>query len=142
MADVLDVAARSRMMSAVRSRNTAPEMLVRRFLHALGFRYRLHVRKLPGSPDIVLPRYRTVVFVHGCFWHQHPGCSKAKLPASNKQFWAEKLGGNAARDQAIISALQQEGWTVLVIWECETRTEERLESLAHKIGATNAAQRG
>jgi DNA mismatch endonuclease, patch repair protein len=131
--DVVDVATRSRMMSAVRSRNTAPEMRVRRFLHACGFRYRLHVRALPGCPDIVLPKFRTAIFVHGCFWHQHSGCAKARLPTSNSAFWADKLARNVARDRAAIYSLEQDGWRVLVVWECETRQQEQLHDLASTI---------
>ena len=120
MPDIVSREVRSRMMSGIRGKNTQPEMRVRRFLHSRGFRYRLHVRELPGHPDIVLPRYRTVVFVHGCFWHQHPGCKYAAKPDTNSTFWAAKLSRNQERDEAQIAELKNHGWVVVVVWECET----------------------
>lgn len=119
---------RSRMMSRVRSRNTAAEIRVRSYLHRAGFRYRLHEAKLPGSPDIVLPKYRAVVFVHGCFWHQHPGCPRASLPKSNTEFWRNKLSRNIERDLENRRALESSGWKVFVVWTCEIG-KERLEDL-------------
>jgi DNA mismatch endonuclease (patch repair protein) len=133
MADVVDGKTRSRMMAAVRTKHTAPELRVRKYLHAVGLRYRLHVRALPGSPDIVLPKYRAVVFVHGCFWHQHAHCAKAKLPTTNQSFWSEKLSGNARRDRRTRQALRDTGWKPLIVWECETRNPQRLARLAEKI---------
>ena len=106
-------------MSRVRSADTKPERIVRSLLHRQGFRFRLHVKELPGHPDIVLPKFRTVIFVHGCFWHQHGGCSKSKLPDTNTAFWRYKLGDNAQRDRRNVSALEAAGWRVFVIWECE-----------------------
>lgn len=120
-------------MAAVRTRDTAPEMRVRRALHAAGLRYRLHDRRLPGSPDLVFARYRAVVFVHGCFWHQHPGCPKSALPATNHEFWAHKLRGNAERDRRQVAALEQAGWRVHVVWECESRDLGRLALLADAL---------
>jgi DNA mismatch endonuclease (patch repair protein) len=115
---------RSEIMSAVRKTDTAPEMRVRRLLHRLGFRFRLHRRDLPGKPDVVLPKHRTAVFVHGCFWHCHD-CPKGTLkPATNRRFWAKKLADNLARDTRNRMALEARGWRVLVIWECETRNTE------------------
>lgn len=105
-------------MSKIRSGDTKPEMIVRRLLFALGFRYRLHVRKLPGVPDLVLKKYGAVVFVHGCFWHAHKGCPRATVPKSNEHFWHEKLTRNKARDAAVCSDLLQAGWRVLTVWEC------------------------
>ncbi|MCI0152212.1 very short patch repair endonuclease [Paraburkholderia sediminicola] len=106
-------------MQSVKRQNTAPELVVRRILHAMGYRFRLHRKDLPGTPDIVLPRHRKIVLVHGCFWHGHAGCPRARLPASNVQTWHRKLEGNQRRDQGNIVALEGLGWDVLVIWECE-----------------------
>lgn len=119
MPDIVDRATRSRMMSGIRGKDTKPELEVRRFLHRLGFRYRLHDKRLPGRPDVVLPRYRTVVFVHGCFWHQHRGCKLATTPGTNAAFWQNKLQGNVTRDQRQQSALTELGWRSLTVWECE-----------------------
>jgi DNA mismatch endonuclease (patch repair protein) len=127
--DRLTRAQRSKLMSAVGSRDTSPELRVRRILHRLGFRFRLHRKDLPGRPDIVLPRLNTVVFVHGCFWHGH-GCIKGRVrPASNADFWDEKLASNQARDQRNLQDLAAAGWKAIVIWECETRSVERLAEL-------------
>ena len=120
-------------MSGIRARDTKPELLVRRFLHANGLRYRLHVKSLPGTPDLVLPRWKTVIFVHGCFWHQHPGCKAAARPKSRPDYWNRKLDGNMARDARHLDELAAAGWTALVIWECETRDPQRLAALAASI---------
>ena len=112
-------------MRRVRGKDTAPEMLVRRLVHRMGFRYRLHRRDLPGSPDLVFPGRRKVVFVHGCFWHQHD-CSRGKRPSTNETFWNSKLDGNIRRDKINISALQEKEWGVLVVWECETKNSDQL----------------
>ncbi len=119
MADVVDKATRSRMMSGIKGKNTKPELLVRRYLHGRGLRYRLHVKRLPGTPDLVLPKYRTVVFVHGCFWHQHKGCRYATIPKTRQEFWLEKLTANCSRDLANEIKLGELGWRVVTIWECE-----------------------
>ncbi|MFB8277222.1 very short patch repair endonuclease [Nocardia colli] len=124
---------RSRTMRAVRSRDTAPEMAVRRFLHAAGLRYRLHDRRLPGKPDLVFPRRRIVLFVHGCFWHQHPGCPRSARPASNTEYWTSKLDGNIARDLRRHHELEAEGWRVLTIWECQTRDRSALTDLLTQV---------
>ena len=108
-------------MSRIRSNDTAPELVVRSFLHRNGFRFRLHAKTLPGHPDIVLPKYKTVVEVRGCFWHRHLGCSKATTPSSNADFWNAKFKRNVERDRKNILALQKLGWQVIVVWECETR---------------------
>jgi len=124
---------RSEMMSRIGSQNTKPEMVVRKGLHAAGFRYRLHARNLPGSPDIVLPKYRSVILVHGCFWHAHKGCRNFRLPKSNTDFWREKLVLNAERDTRQLKELQDAGWRTLVVWECATRdfsTKKLLETIA------------
>ena len=110
---------RHRNMSAVKGKDTKPEILVRKWLHAAGYRFRLHVKELPGKPDIVLPKYKTVIFVNGCFWHQHQGCPHAKLPATNKEFWEDKLRKNAERDARNYQELRARGWKVRIIWECE-----------------------
>lgn len=136
MADVVDRSTRSHMMAAVRSRNTAPELRVRRYLHAAGLRFKLHPRELAGRPDIVLPRHSAVIFVHGCFWHLHARCAKAKLPETNRAFWSEKLGTNVRRDRATRKRLQTEGWRVLIVWECETRDPQRLLQLLEQVRGT------
>jgi len=134
MVDVVDKATRSRMMSGIRGKDTKPELLVRRYLYSRGLRFRLHVADLPGKPDIVLPRFRKIVFVHGCFWHQHAGCKYATLPSSRTEFWASKLSDNVVRDQYQIAALEGLGWGVLIVWECELRDGvTRLESLYSEI---------
>lgn len=109
-------------MSRVGSKNTKPELLVRSMLHGMGYRFRLHRKDLPGSPDIVLPKHGAVVFVHGCFWHQHPGCRKATLPRNNSEFWKTKLERNMRRDAENQRRLLESGWRVLVLWECEIRS--------------------
>lgn len=125
MADVVDAATRSRMMAGIRGKNTRPEMILRRGLHARGFRYRLHDRRLPGSPDLVFPGRRAVIFIHGCFWHGH-GCHLFRLPATRREFWEAKIEGNRARDEAAEAALMADGWRVLTIWECALKGRERL----------------
>lgn len=120
-------------MRAVHSRDTHPEMLVRRFLHALGLRFRLHDKRLPGTPDLVFASRRVALFVHGCFWHQHPGCPAAARPASHADYWNHKLDGNIARDARQQAALRALGWTAIVIWECETRDAGKLAALAEQI---------
>ena len=118
---------RSRLMSRIRSRDTKPEMAVRRLIHAMGFRYRLHRRDLPGCPDLVFPRHRKIVLVHGCFWHSHAGCRAGRVPSSNADFWLPKLRRNTERDAANEEALRGLGWSVLVLWECQTRKAPELE---------------
>ncbi len=119
-------------MARVRGRDTKPEMAVRRYLHARGLRFRLHRRGLPGKPDLVFPSRRVAVFVHGCFWHQHPGCRRAKLPQMRADFWRRKLEANVERDAAALAALEAAGWTTLVMWECEVGPEA-LERLYERI---------
>lgn len=106
------------MMRGIRGKDTHPELVVRSFLHRAGFRYRLHARDLPGSPDIVLPRWNAVIFVHGCFWHQHKGCPKSTLPSSNRRFWQAKFAANTARDLRNLRHLRRLGWRTKVVWEC------------------------
>lgn len=117
---------RSDIMRAVKRAHTAPEIVVRQALHALGLRFRLHRRDLPGSPDIVLPKFRTVVFVHGCFWHRHPICRYATTPKSRQEYWLPKFEANLERDARKEAQLRELGWRVLVVWECETKSLEAL----------------
>ena len=126
--DTLDGQQRSARMSLVRAKNTKPELLVRRLVHGLGYRYRLHRRTLPGTPDLVFPGRDKVIFVHGCFWHRHPGCERARMPKSRLEFWVPKLEGNAQRDARDVRALRRLGWSVMTIWECQLRDMTRLEN--------------
>ncbi|NLX60449.1 MAG: DNA mismatch endonuclease Vsr [Phycisphaerae bacterium] len=120
--------ARSRNMAAIRSRNTRPELLVRSVVHRLGYRFRLHHRDLPGTPDLVLPRYRAAIFVHGCFWHAHSCRSGSRCPRTNTAYWTAKRHRNRARDRRACLALRKDGWRVLTVWECETKDLVRLAS--------------
>ncbi len=128
MAERLTKERRSWNMSRIRSRDTRPEILVRSLLHRMGFRFRLHVRALPGRPDIVLPHHRTVIFVHGCFWHQHQGCVDGKRPATRTGYWEPKLARNVTRDTEHRAVLRALGWKVIVIWECEALRPEVLRN--------------
>lgn len=120
---------RSRVMRQVRSKDTSPEVRVRSLIHRAGYRFRLHVKGMAGKPDIVMPRHKTVVFVNGCFWHRHPGCRYASTPKANAEYWQRKFEGNVARDEKVHAVLRDNGWNVLVIWECQTRDSTVLESL-------------
>jgi len=126
MTDVFDPETRSRIMSRVKGRDTSPELIVRRMLHAMGYRFRLHDASLPGRPDIVLPRHGKIVQVHGCFWHGHRGCKRATTPASNTEFWKNKIEGNKARDSRVERRLRRWGWSVMTVWECQTKDPDRL----------------
>jgi DNA mismatch endonuclease (patch repair protein) len=121
MADVHDKATRSYNMSQVRSKNTIPEMLVRKFLHAYGFRYRLNVKDLPGKPDIVLPKYKTIIFIHGCFWHGHKDCKYSALPQTRREWWLAKINLNKINDAKTLKALQKGGWKIIVLWTCHLK---------------------
>ena len=125
--DTLTHAERSTRMGLIRGKDTKPELRVRSIAHRCGYRYRLHVSGLPGKPDLVFPRRRKVVFVHGCFWHRHLGCSLARLPKSRLSFWLPKLTNNRQRDVRNIARLRRAGWKVKVIWECETKSADRIE---------------
>ena len=125
--DKLSREQRSRNMSLIRGKDTKPEILVRRYLFSRGLRFRKNDRRLPGHPDIVLPKYRTVIFVNGCFWHGHEGCRYFVMPKSNTEFWQNKIRTNRARDAATYARLRELGWTVLVIWECEINTISKRE---------------
>ena len=129
MTDKLTKEKRSWNMSRIRSGNTKPEIVVRRSLHALGYRFRLHRNDLPGRPDIVLSKYKTAIFVHGCFWHRHEGCEFAYTPKSKVQFWKTKFQKNIERDKKVIEELQQLGWTPKIIWECQTKNADSLQKL-------------
>lgn len=123
--DTVSPAKRSSVMAQVKGRDTRPEKVVRSLLFRHGFRFRLHRADLPGTPDIVLPRYKTVVFVHGCFWHRHPGCKRASMPASNVAYWERKFQRTVLRDAANQAALERLGWRVIILWECALRTLEQ-----------------
>jgi DNA mismatch endonuclease (patch repair protein) len=136
--DKLNPEHRSWNMSRIRSRNTRPERVVRSLLHRAGFRFRLNVRTLPGSPDIVLPRHRCVIFVHGCFWHRHPGCRYCYTPKSRVDFWNKKFEANVSRDKRTGEELEKLGWRVIVVWECEIGQEEKLKvTLSEMIRSGN-----
>ncbi|MFC7498466.1 very short patch repair endonuclease [Enterovirga sp. GCM10030262] len=133
MVDTLTPAERSERMRRIRSSNTKPEVLLRSALHARGLRFRLHRRQLPGKPDVVLPRHRVAVFVHGCFWHRHEGCKVATTPKSNTQFWVDKFDRNVARDKRVRSELEAAGWRVIVSWECEVDTPAKAAATAERL---------
>ena len=122
--DVLTPEQRHKNMSRIRGQDTKPEEIVRKYLFSKGFRYRKNDRRYPGKPDIVLPKYRAVIFINGCFWHQHAGCRYASIPKSRQDFWLPKLRGNVERDQQNIDALTKSGWRVIVVWECEIRLKK------------------
>ena len=126
MTDVFSKEKRSWIMSRGRGRDTKPEILVRSFVHRMGFRFRIHRRDLPGNPDIVLPRHGKVIFVHGCFWHGHKRCQRSKRPTTNKGFWNKKLDENIERDKRFQRKLRLMGWKVLVLWQCEVRKPEKM----------------
>jgi DNA mismatch endonuclease (patch repair protein) len=134
MVDVVDRITRSRMMAGIQGKNTKPERLLRSALHRLGLRYRLHVADLPGRPDIVLPRYRAAIEVHGCFWHRHGSCAFATTPTSNIAFWRSKFGQTTKRDKRNLTALQECGWRVAVVWECSIN-DVGAETIARRIAA-------
>lgn len=133
MADIVDKPTRSRMMAGIRGTNTKPEIIVRKYLFAAGYRYRLHVRRLAGHPDIVLPRLQSAIFVHGCFWHRHARCKYAYMPRSNIAFWKKKFAENVERDRKVRRQLKQSGWRVHVIWECQVN-ERGLARLLQTLG--------
>lgn len=124
MSDVVDKTTRSRMMAGIRGKNTKPELIVRRFLHARGFRYRLHYSRLPGQPDIIMPKHKVAIFVHGCFWHRHQGCRYTTNPEQNRDKWLEKFKQNIDRDKIQITKLIELNWRVIIIWECSLRSVE------------------
>jgi DNA mismatch endonuclease (patch repair protein) len=135
MADIFDKKTRSKIMSSIRSKDTKPELLVRKFLFSKGFRFRVNDKKLPGKPDIVLPKYKTVIFVHGCFWHGHEDCKYFSLPKTRSEWWFEKIGKNKSRDKKNVSVLRKEKWKVIEIWECELKKgkERTLKKVVKKL---------
>jgi len=136
MVDSIEAQARSRIMAAIRSKNTKPEQLLRKALFARGYRYRIHVNKLAGSPDIALSKWGAVIFVHGCFWHAH-GCGHVRLPKSNRAFWKRKLTRNIERDQTAKAELIKQGWRVLIVWDCafKGKTPQQVNALADRVEA-------
>jgi DNA mismatch endonuclease (patch repair protein) len=134
MSDVHDKATRSYNMSQIKGKNTKPEMLVRKFLHAQGFRYKLHDKSLPGKPDIVLPKYKTVIFIHGCFWHKHSDCRYFVVPKTRTDWWLNKINGNVENDAKALSALSNLGWKTIIIWECDLKPAKMQETIAKLPG--------
>ena len=132
MPDVVDKATRSRMMSGIRAKNTRPELFLRKGLHAFGFRFRLHVKDIPGKPDIVLPKYRALIVIHGCFWHGHD-CRYFKTPQTNRDFWISKIASNALRDKRNMELQLGLGWRVLVVWECAVRASMKENSVVNCV---------
>lgn len=131
--DVFSPEKRSQVMSRIRSKDTKPEKIIRSILHKQGFRFRINRKDLPGKPDIVLPKYKTVIFVHGCFWHRHEGCKYAYTPKSNVDFWNKKFSSNLQRDKNIQNKLRKSGWKVLTIWECEIKEIEKTPELLDSL---------
>jgi len=129
MADVHSKETRSFNMSRIKGKDTKPELLVRKFLFSQGFRYRLHDKKLPGKPDVILPKYKTVIFINGCFWHGHEGCKYFVIPKTRTEWWLDKINTTIANDTKVISALQNLGWKVIIVWECELRPKKVDETL-------------
>lgn len=137
MTDVFSKEKRSRIMSRIPSKSTKPEMIVRKAVHSMGFRYRLHIKDLPGCPDIVLSKNKKIIFVHGCFWHGHDVCKRSKRPETNIEFWNKKLENNIRRDKEAIEKLKNLGWDVLVIWQCQTKNTVELYSILKNFLISN-----
>ncbi|WP_417917248.1 very short patch repair endonuclease [Candidatus Electronema sp. JC] len=135
MTDTLPPERRSWNMSRIRSQHTKPELIIRSLLHRAGFRFRISNKTLPGSPDVVLPKYKTAIFVHGCFWHRHENCAKARMPGSNQDYWRQKFARNRARDAAAVKELESQCWRVIVLWECDILRDPlaMLERLVHEL---------
>ena len=133
MTDTLTIAERSRLMAKIKGKNTAPERAVRSLLHRAGYRFRIHVRGLPGTPDIVLPRHRAIIFVHGCFWHRHANCKIATTPQSHRKFWADKFARNVANDRKHRRRLRRLGWKVVIVWSCQLKHSDRVLAKIEKV---------
>lgn len=133
MTDIVDKKTRSRMMAGIKGKNTKPELALRRALHALGFRFRLHSGNVHGRPDLVLPKYRAVVFVHGCFWHRHEGCRYTTTPSTRPEFWQAKFEANVVRDIAVRMALLEDGWRVATVWECALRKPDQIAASVERL---------
>ncbi len=133
--DIVDKHTRSRMMAGIKAKNTKPELELRRIMHAMGFRYRLHVKVIAGKPDLVFPKYNAVVFVHGCFWHHHAACRYATIPSTRKNFWLTKFQTNIARDNAVNATLIASGWRTAIIWECALKKPDHVNRIANHLSA-------
>lgn len=142
MADTVTPTKRSEVMSRIRAKDTGPELAVRSLLHGMGYRFRLHRPDLPGKPDIVLPRYRAVILVHGCFWHRHPGCRLAYMPKSRRDFWQAKFAATVCRDVEVEQRLKALGWHVLIVWQCELETQTELATRLRLALGSYASARG
>lgn len=140
MADIVDAATRSRMMSGIRSKDTKPEIKFRKHLFRAGYRFRKNDKRYPGKPDIVLPKYNTIIFIHGCFWHCHKGCKDFVIPKTRTAWWLAKLEGNKVKDKETIRALQKDGWNVIVLWECKLKKNfnRELDKVLRRLGRTYA----
>lgn len=135
MTDIVDKQTRSRMMAGIKGKNTKPELVLRRALHARGFRYRLHSKNVPGRPDLVFPKHHAIVFVHGCFWHRHEGCRYTTTPSTRPEFWQAKFDANVIRDAAIRGQLIETGWRVSTVWECSLRKTDQLATTVELLAA-------
>jgi len=133
LTDIYSKVKRSQIMASISGKNTKPEIMVRKFLFRNGFRFRINVNTMPGKPDIVLRKYKTIIFIHGCFWHGHKNCSKAKLPTTNTEFWTTKILGNIKRDIKLNSELKQQGWQIITVWECKTKNSKIFAKEMNKI---------
>ncbi|MGQ3489064.1 very short patch repair endonuclease [Roseovarius pacificus] len=135
MADIVDKQTRSRMMAGIKGKDTKPELVLRRALHARGFRYRLHSKNLPGRPDLVFPKHHAIVFVHGCFWHRHEGCRYTTSPSTRQEFWQAKFTANVARDEAVREKLLEDGWRIATVWECALRKPDQMNVTTDLLSA-------
>lgn len=133
MSDIYDKKERSLIMSHVKSKDTTPEIVIRKFIFSKGIRYRVHDKRYPGKPDLVIPKYDTIIFVHGCFWHGHKNCKSSKLPKTRREFWEKKISDNIIRDKKNIEKLRKDGWNVILVWECELSTQEKRDKRLNNL---------
>ena len=133
MIDIVNKTTRSRMMAGIKGKNTVPERVLRQAMHRRSFRFRLHAKQLPGRPDLLFPKYKAIVFVHGCFWHRHRNCRYATTPATRTEFWQSKFASNVARDRASVKALINSGWRVAIVWECSLRNSVGVQEIADML---------